>query len=433
MKMTSRSALIAVSWLAALTIGLLIGRQSAPKVGSANDPEFSDSPGASLASRSPDSPSYVTGVRKSGRRKVTAGATSTDEEAIHQSMIELSDVLNVGNRIERTRQMIEFIDRLDDSEIADIVQNFREAGWVDYNRGEFSMLISAWMDRDPFTAIAFLDENESDGWTRKTAISAWAADSPEDAAKAIQGLEDSGEVNDWVVGLIEGMARNDPRGALLALKDIEDGNTKNQAIREILPEVVIRGAEFAGEWIEQIEEPKLQRETAKRLASSLARRDPESASDWISNMTTVATRRDASEVVSEIYAQQDLDGAKSWAESLPQDTMTEAAEGVAKHLARKDPVEAALWLRGLGDDPDLDGARMRFLQEAGRQDPQTALENVATLSRPNDQERYYRDILGRWRKTDQNAAVAWATENSESLPDKVLRGILPKPKTPKKK
>jgi hypothetical protein len=113
--------------------------------------------------------------------------------------------------------------------------------------------------------------------------------------------------------------------------------------------------------------------------------------------------------------------------------MTEAAEGVAKHLARKDPVEAALWLRGLGDDPDLDGARMRFLQEAGRQDPQTALENVATLSRPNDQERYYRDILGRWRKTDQNAAVAWATENSESLPDKVLRGILPKPKKPKKK
>ena len=83
-------------------------------------------------------------------------------------MIELSDVLNVGNRIERTRQMIAFIDRIDNSEIADIVQNFSEAGWVDYNRSEFSMLISAWMDRDPFTAIAFLDENETDGWTRKT-------------------------------------------------------------------------------------------------------------------------------------------------------------------------------------------------------------------------------------------------------------------------
>lgn len=432
MKVTSRSALIAGSWLIALAIGLLLGRQIAPKGGSADDSESQDSSGSTLASKSLDSPSYIAEARKAGRRKVTAGSSATDEETIYQSMIDLSDVLNVGNRIERTRQMIEFIDRLDDTEMADIVQNFREAGWVDYNRNEFSMLISAWMDRDPFTAIAFLDESEADGWTRKTAISAWAADSPEDAANAIQSLEDSGEVNDWVVGLIEGMARNDPEGALLALKDIEDENTKKQAIREILPEVVIRGAEFAGEWIEQIQDPKLQRETAKRLASSLARRDPQSASDWISNMTTAATRRDASEVVSEIYAQQDLDGAKSWAESLPHDTMTEAAEGITKHLARKDPIEAANWLRGLGDDPDLDGARIRFLQEAGKQDPQTALENVPTLSRPNDQERYYRDILNRWRKNDQNAAVAWATENSESLPDKVLKGILPRPKKQKK-
>jgi hypothetical protein len=150
-------------------------------------------------------------------------------------------------------------------------------------------------------------------------------------------------------------------------------------------------------------------------------------------MTTVATRRDASEVVSEIYAQQNLDGAKLWAESLPQDTMTEAAEGVTKYLARKDPAEAAIWLRSLGDDPDLDGARIRFLQETGKQDPQTALENVSTLSRPKDQERYYRDILNRWHKTDGNAATAWATKNSDFLPEKALKGILPKPKKKKNK
>jgi hypothetical protein len=432
-QITPRNTLIAGSWLIALAIGLLVGRKSAPSADFTDETAIPNSPESAHASLSLDSPFYVAEARKVGRREITGGSISTaNEEAIHQTMIELSDVLNVGNRIERTRQMIAFIDRIDNSEIADIVQNFREAGWVDYNRSEFSMLICAWMDRDPFTAISFLDQNETDGWTRKTAISAWAADSPKEAANAIRGLEDSGEVNDWVVGLIEGMARNDPDGALLALKDIEDSNTKNQAIREILPEVVIRGAEFAGKWIEKIRDPKLQRDTAKRLASSLARRDPESASDWIRNMTTVATRRDASEVVSEIYAQQDLDGAKLWAESLPQDTMTEAAEGVAKYLARKDPVEAAIWLRSLGNDPDLDGARFRFLQETGQQEPQTALENVSTLSRPKDQERYYRDILNRWHKTDQTAAIAWATANSEFLPEKVLKGIFPKPKKKKK-
>ena len=96
-----------------------------------------------------DSPSYLAEAQKIGRRKISDGSIYTgDEEAIHQTMIELSDVLNVGNRIERTRQMIAFIDRIDNNEMADIVQNFSEAGWVDYNRSEFSMLISAWMDRD---------------------------------------------------------------------------------------------------------------------------------------------------------------------------------------------------------------------------------------------------------------------------------------------
>jgi hypothetical protein len=341
-------------------------------------------------------------------------------------MTELSDILNTGNRVERTRQLLSFIDQIDNTGMAEIITGFKEAGWVDFNRSEYSMLISSWMDRDPFTAIAYLDENEADGWTRKIAISSWASEDPEAAANAIQGLEDGGKVNDWVVGLIEGMARNDPEGALATLEDLPGGDTKWQAIRGVLPEVVLRGAGFAGEWIEQIDEPKLQRETAKRLAQSLAVRDPEAASNWISNMTKSGTRRDASEVVSEIYAEQDLEAAQAWTESLPLDTMTEAAEGVAKHLTRKDPAEAAQWLLKLGDDPNLDGARFRFLREARGSDPQIALENVSTLSRPNDQEKYYRDILKHWQKNDREAATEWAIANVESLPEKVFKSVVPK-------
>ncbi|MFT6863663.1 MAG: hypothetical protein ACJAVK_002224 [Akkermansiaceae bacterium] len=431
MKESSSKALFALSWLGALGIGLMLGRHALPaSTGLIGNNGRSN--GESIRPpNSLDSPSDAEEARNSRRRESKSTRGASDNEAHELNMVELSDILNVGNRLDRTRQMLDYIDRLDESQITGIIESFREAGWVDYNRGEYSMLISAWMDRDPFKAIAYLDKNDADGWTRKIAISSWASDNPIDAAAAIKGLEDEGKVNDWMVGLIEGIARNDPEGALQALADLPGGHTKNEAIRKILPEVVARGAEFAGDWIEQIDEPKLQRETAKRLAHSLARKDPESASDWIRNMTKVDTRRDASEIVSEIYAQQDLAGAKEWASSLPQDTMTEAAEGVAKYLAREDPVEAARWLQGLGDDPDLDGARFRFLQEASRQDPQTALENVSTLSRSNDQERYYHDILNRWRKQDQGAAVAWALAHSESLPPKVLKGILPKPKKAK--
>ncbi len=429
MKVPQRSILMSASWVAALGIGLMIGRQTIDQSSPASADAPSAGPETSLSSLGRGGNSA--NPTASTSRKVTASAfTGTAEEKQHQAMVRLSDILNTSNRIERTRQLLAFIDQLGPDGIEGVIDGFREAGWVDYNRSEYSMLISAWMNNDPLTAITYLDENEPDGWTRKTAIAAWAAENPEAAANAIDGLEDGGRINDWVVGLVQGMARNDPQSALDTLLSMSDGATRRQAIRGMLPEVVSRGTEFAGEWIEQIEEPKLQSETARRLGGALARRDPESASEWIKGMKTVGSRRDASEVVSEIYASRDLEAARAWAESLPKDTMTEAAEGVATHMARKDPAEAAAWLQKLGDDPDLDGARMNFLREASRRDPQAALENVSTLSQPRQQERQYHDILRTWRRNDSDAAINWAIANSESIPPRVLNSIVPKDRRP---
>jgi hypothetical protein len=83
-------------------------------------------------------------------------------------------------------------------------------------------------------------------------------------------------------------------------------------------------------------------------------------------------------------------------------------------------------LQQLGDDPDLDGARIQFLREAGRREPEIALESIATLSKPADQEKYYRDILRNWSRDDKDAAVSWAIENSNSLPGHVVNSVVPK-------
>ena len=52
------------------------------------------------------------------------------------------------------------------------------------------------------------------------------------------------------------------------------------------------------------------------------------------------------------------------------------------------------------------------------------------LSQPALQERYYRDILKSWSKNDKQAAITWAIANSESLPENVLKSIVPKDKRP---
>ncbi|MDA7931800.1 hypothetical protein N9B42_02410 [Akkermansiaceae bacterium] len=420
MNSSTRKLFLGSLWLLPLGIGFMIGR------GMEDENRLKITSTEKTTSPVSHSPSFLAESNSESR--------PTPKEALHgsidarreQALTQIADILNTSNRVERTRELLDFIDRLGPSDFEAVVSGFSEAGWVDFNRGEFSFLLTSWMSLDPHAAIAYLETNEEDGWSRKVAISAWAAENPEAAAKAIEGLEDGGKVNDWVVGLIQGMARNDPGAALLTLQGMPMGDTRRTAIREMLPEVVSRGTEFAGEWIEMIDDPKLQSDTAKRLGSALAKRDPESASDWVTEMTTVRSRRDASGVVGEIYASQDVDAAKDWAETLPQDTLTEAAEGVAKHLARRDPAEAAQWLQKLGNDPDLDGARVQFIRESMKSAPEVTLANIPTLSKAADQEHYYRHVLGNWKRNDQQAAIEWARHHSEALSERVYNSIVPK-------
>ncbi|MDB4353685.1 hypothetical protein N9Z02_00105 [Akkermansiaceae bacterium] len=424
MNAPSRKLLFCAGWLLPLLIGIIIGRQTSSKALPSfvetpqNDKFVSEGPtnvkGTSISDR--DTHSFDKPVTFNG---------SLQESPAHASAL-LADILNISGRVERTRQLLAFVDQLNPSEFESVIAGFTDAGWVDFNRAEFSFILSSWMSQDPLAAVNYLKKNEGDGWSRKVAISAWAAEDPEAATNAVRGLKDEGKVNDWVVGLIQGIARNDPHRAVLALQEITNGDTKKTAIREMLPEVVSRGTDFASEWIELIDDSKLQLETAGRLGGALANRDPESAAAWVAGVSAVETRRNASEIVAEIYASQDLDSAKSWVESLPQDTLTEAAEGVTKHLSRKDPAEAARWLQTLGTDTDLDGARIRFIRESMKTAPEITLNNIHTLSRPDDQERYYRQVLGTWAKLDKNAAISWAQENSESLSERVYKSIVPK-------
>lgn len=415
MKFHLSAATSRFSWVIALIIGLLVGIAVKSPFPGEDMVEGRDPVQRNLSKAEAD-------VLKDEPR--SSKLKAKEERTIEDHLQGLSEVLNQPNRVMRTRAILALIDHLEVEDFENVVTGFRESGWVEYNRQEFSLLISAWMDQSPEEAIAYLDEFEPDGWTRKIAVAAWAAEYPESAADAVKNLQDYGQVNDWFVGLIQGMARQDPDSALSTLETIPNNATREAALHNLLPEVVSRGPNYASDWLNGIEEPALQRDSAKQLAKSLSRHDPTAASDWITSIEMRSSRREASEIVADAYAATDVDAAKEWAEGLPQDTMTEAAEGVARHLTRRDPGEAARWLTHLGDDPDLDGARRIFLREARDRDPEMALDNVPTLSEEGLQSRFYKTILRSWRKTDPEAAMEWAWANSESLPPSIV-GQLP--------
>jgi len=409
------------SALLGLGLGLLIGQQSQPSdITDSNLNQKQLSSRVSLRSEnSENSLNENFSLQQLDRAPSQSSTNLTTPD-------QLADIINTSDKLERTRLLLSLIDTLAPHDYERYVTAFRDQGWMQSNSQEFDFLLAGWMKQAPLAAISYLSEHEPNGLARRGAISSWATENPEAAASAIADLEDGGRVNDWVIGLIHGIARNDPESALLTLQTLPKNETLRTAMKNIIPDVVSRGPEFANQWIEMVDDPSMQSFAAKNIARPLAQRDPEAASEWIRQIKTTDTRRDASEVVSEVFAANDLEAATKWAESLPPDTRSEAAEGVAKHMTRKDPAEAARWLQKLGNDPDLDGARIQFLREASRKDPEIALDQVNTLSEPAQQERYYRDILRTWSKTNEEAAISWANENSGAISVRVYRSIVPK-------
>ncbi|MDA0765765.1 MAG: hypothetical protein O3A92_02935 [Verrucomicrobia bacterium] len=413
MKIDSRKIALASGWILTVVLGVVIGRQtSAPTAASEKE-------AVAARVRAHGGTAAAAGHRDStaARKERTTKRPRTFADLKHDLHLTLSN----ADQVDRTRQLLRLIDSLGPDEFQGVIEAFRADGFAKTRGADYALLLHAWVKADPYAAVTYLEETEPSGEARRTALTAWAAADPYAAAAWVDGREDVGGTNDWIVGLLHGIASNDPDLARQTLEGLEAGKTRSAAMEATLPYVLQNGFDFTAAWIASIGDEDLQRGTARHAARDLTRANPEQAGTWISDMASVDSRRDASEEVSDEWARRDLESARRWAESLPEDTRTEAAEGIARQMARQDPERTADWLQSLGDNPDLDGARRIFLSESANQNPQVALENVYTLSSADDQSRMYSQILGRWARNDQDATRLWVLDNADTLPEKVVK------------
>lgn len=409
-----------LAWVLTIVLGVVAGRHSVrrPSEQERIAALVEANGGRPLASqRSSESRSTGPATAERGRR-----SPPTDGEARER----LEMALLEADQLSRTRELLRLVDTLAPDQFPALVEAFRSQGLAQARRSDYNLLIHAWVDADPYAAVAYLEESEPSGEARRAALTAWAAADPFAATAWVEGREDVGGTNDWTVGLLRGLASTDPELARQRLEDLPPGKTRSTSMEAILPYVVQQGFDFTSDWIAGITGEDLQRGTARRAARSLTRLNPEQAGDWIGTMANRDSRRAASEEVSDQWARQDLEAARRWTENLPEDTRTEAAEGIARQMARQDPERTAEWLDSLGDNPDLDGARRIFLAETADQAPELALDNVYTLSQQDEQVRMYHRILSRWSREDQDAARMWVLANPSHVPESVQRRYLGK-------
>lgn len=410
-KRLSLPILIAAAWLITVIAGFMAGRRSSPEA------EAASGPGA--ASLSDDAR-----PTRPGRAEVSAPRRENRGTARNGSAPptgRLSDILGDLDHNERSRRFLDYIARLSDEEFANLASELTTGPMAEMNRHAYSMLLTEWAARDPYAAAEYVQAYAKDDWERETLLAAWGARDPQAAFDWAASAGDEGDVNNWISGAMKGIAAADPQLARRLLEGMEDGPTRRHALQRSATAIAALGAETAGDWLARIADDDFRRRATRTLAGPLARGDAIAAGTWVAGITDVSSRRDASKVVSEHWARNDLDGAKQWVESLPEDTRTEAAEGVAGQLGRVDPQQGAEWLLSLGDNPDLDGARQRFLDSAARGAPEVAANMVSSLSSQKARTGYYYRVLGRWTKSDKVAARSWVNDNADVLPQEIVK------------
>lgn len=367
-----------------------------------------------------------------GGEDSAGGSASTRSSSRDYSMAEIFEDGDMGSRFEK---LMAKLDRTDSEDFGTLLEDISDRGFNGVMREERLLIISAWAKRDPLAAVNYLAENDTDDRMQFAAMATWASDDPDAAEAWARENHEGNGANDWMVGVIKGLAGTDPMRAGALIDDISESprsRERQHALESVLPYVMEQGNGFARMWVEGLEDGGLQSNGAEWMARRMANEDPRAAAAWIDSLGTKEARREASEQVASRFAREDLAGAQSWVKSLPEDTRTEAAEGVVSVMAQDDPRAAVAWLENLGDNPDYDGAWVDLVERGFRKEPAVALVGALRLSDESWRERYTGNYLARWMKTDKAAATQWVTDYTEYLPPKVARRYVPKPPKVKK-
>ena len=293
MRIPSRTIVVSFGWLLTIGVGFLIGRQTSP-----SGPESGDPTGAGRRN-----PGLIDGARGSGNRAL---ATSTRPGALAtkssrrrtngRTLDELGEALRDSDRLARTRRILDLAETLSPEDFAGVVEALRADGLASLRGTEYSLLLNAWVKADPYAAAEYVESSDDSAGSRRTVIAAWAAIDPLGAQAWIADRSDEGSTNDWMVGLVSGVASNDPMQALRYLEGIESGATRAKSLAAVVPQVLQHGLDYATEWVAGIGNEELQQGSVRALARELARLDTDQAGAWISTMESGPARREATAI-----------------------------------------------------------------------------------------------------------------------------------------
>jgi hypothetical protein len=306
---------------------------------------------------------------------------------------------------------------LDPSQYPALLDALRAAHFPDTSE-MLAMLCSVWAGHDgpeAFAAARRLVDPDGEFGALHAAITAWAAQDPAAALRALQSAKLDGLATDEMSALMQGWAARDPAGAEKFLRQAE-----RRAGDEEVPAAVQRGLEaIAGArvesdsaaalaWYQALPGPEraaIQQSFLARLAVA----DPRRAQQWLASDAEV--RFGESDLLPVLRGLR-LEGWEprfEWATAAANPLTRDAAlRAVVREGAAADIVALGTWLAARTDNPGLNPAFSAYAIQVVRKSPDAAITWALSLEPADLRQRTVTAVASEWATYDVHAARAWA-------------------------
>ena len=402
--------------LALIGVGaFMAGRVSAPSAA----PTSRDGPTDTRSSRSA---ARAASGETAATRKISRPIKSERGEAgsSKDRLSRLEAIARGENPLERNRALLAFIDQLGPGDFEEAIAHFRSLGITDSRTGEYSLLLTAWAQADPMSALTYAKENTNGGFAQDTILTSWASTDPEAAIRWAQSNHEGDEPNPYLPGIIRGLAQSDPARATELLASMPRSGERGRSLDFILPHLLEQGATATRAWIATLTDDALKNGAMERTADKLAATDPAGTASWLQANPGEAANRRMDDVYS-VWANTDQLAALSSFRGLPAgDNRSNALRGVISSVASTDP-KAAVSLMDRYPNDVTDRVVQNFVWHSFGTDPATAATQIARIGDEQQRDRMYRRTLDAWFDRDPASAQTWIQANQ--IPDSVRERI----------
>lgn len=344
-----------------------------------------------------------------------------DDTNIDQKLANMEKIVRGENALDRGRSMLDWIDSLAPQDFEAAVARFRGLGITEARMGEYAMLLTAWAEADPISALAYTTKNTTSGMATGTVLSAWASSNPQAAIAWAKANHEGDDANPHMVGIIRGLAGTDPARATALLTEMPFSRERGEALQAMLPHLIKMESADAKKWIADISDEQLRGGAISRYAEAMANQDPAGTASWLMENLTETSVRSVDDVYRE-WARADSVAALANFQSLPEgEARSRALRGIVMVDARDDAQAAAALMNRFPADI-TDNTVQHFIWNSFEKAPGVAVNQIGLIQDESSRNRMYQRALSNWLERDPTAAQKWI--DTANLPASVNESLI---------